>query len=528
MSDALRTTGTAMIEALEANGVSLIFGIPGTHNLELYRGINQSSITHVVPRHEQGATYAADGYTRSTGRPGVVITTSGPGLTNALTGMTNAYADSIPMLVISPGIPTGQERLDFGWLHEVKDQRTAVDNLVTRSVRPGTPQQAIDAIHETFARWAVERPRPVHIEIPLDVLELPWEGEVAPAWPRPHAPAPDPAGLAAVMAALGSASSVVIFAGGGSVDASAAITALAIALDAPVITTTLGKGVLNEEHPLAVGEFSGYPGTAAMVNGADVALAFGTELGGFARYPEFGGTLIRFDIDTSQLQKNVRADIAINSDSRLAAEAILAQLPTEPASRGGAELAQAARAACLADMEPSIGKWRSIQEALRAELPDDVIITGDSSQVSYMGTGPYWQFPSPRNYLVTTGYSTLGYALPAAIGAKLADRSRPVVALLGDGALMFSIQEFVTAAEVGLALPVVIVDNHGFAEIRENMIDRDIQPLAVTLARPDFAALAVAMNCHGVVVTSEAEAAKAASEALGADRPTLIILEVGE
>ncbi|MCU1689735.1 MAG: thiamine pyrophosphate-dependent enzyme possible carboligase or decarboxylase, partial [Jatrophihabitantaceae bacterium] len=354
---------------------------------------------------------------------------------------------------------------------------------------------------------------------------------VAPAWPRPHAPAPDPAGLAAVIAALSAASRVVIFAGGGSVDASAAITALAITLDAPVITTTLGKGVLNETHPLAVGEFTGSPGTAELVNGADVALAFGTELGGFARYPEFGGTLIRFDIDTAQLQKNVRAHIAINSDSRLAAEAILAAFPGEPGApgdRGGAALAQAARAACLADMEPYTGKWLAIQEALRAELPDDVIITGDSSQVSYMGTGPFWQFPSPRNYLVTTGYSTLGYALPAAIGAKLADRDRAVVALLGDGALMFSIQEFVTAAEVGLALPVVIIDNHGFAEIRENMIDRDIQPLAVTLARPDFAALAVAMNCFGVVVTNEAEAAKAAVEALGADRPTLIILEIGE
>lgn len=528
MSDATRTTGTAMIEALEANGVSLVFGVPGTHNLELYRGINQSSITHVVPRHEQGAAYAADGYTRSTGRPGVVITTSGPGLTNALTGMTNAYADSIPMLVISPGIPTGQERLDFGWLHEVKDQRTAVDNLVTRSVRPGTPQQAIDAIHETFARWAVERPRPVHLEIPLDVLELPWEGEVPPAWPRPHAPAPSPGALAAVLAALGAASRVVIFAGGGSVDASAAITSLAIALDAPVITTTLGKGVLDEQHPLAVGEFSGSPGTAGLVAGADVVLAFGTELGGFARYPEFGGTLVRFDIDTAQLQKNVRADIAITSDSRLGAEAILALLPSGAAQRGGAELAQSARLACLADMEPRSGKWRSIQAALREALPDDVVITGDSSQVSYMGTGPYWQFPSPRNYLVTTGYSTLGYALPAAIGAKLADRDRPVVALLGDGALMFSIQEFVTAAEVGLALPVVIVDNHGFGEIRENMVDRDIQPLAVTLARPDFAALAQAMNCHGVVVATESEAAQAAVEALGADRPTLIILEVGE
>jgi acetolactate synthase-1/2/3 large subunit len=524
-ADPKRTTGTAIIEALEANGVRTVFGIPGTHNLELYRGLRRSSIRHVVTRHEQGAAYAADGYARASGRPGVVITTSGPGLTNALTGMTNAYADSIPMLVISPGIPTGLERQDIGWLHEVKDQRTAVDNLVSRSIRPGTGQQAVDAVHETFARWSTDRPRPVHIEVPLDVLEADWDGEVGGPWPAPYAAAPHPAAIADVVRRLAAPGPVVLIAGGGAVGAAAAVTKLAERLDAPVLTSTLGKGVIDEAHPLAVGEFSGSGSAADLVASAGLVIALGTELGGFAGY-EFGGTLVRVDIDPAQLHKNVRADIAIHADVASAVTALLSTVVEPPIARGGATAAAAARAACLAGSRERGGKWEAIQDALSAALPPDVVVAGDSSQVSYLGTGPYWRFAKPRRYIVTTGYSTLGYALPAAIGAKLADPAAPVIALLGDGALMFSVQELMTAAAQGLGIPVVVVDNHGFGEIRENMLERDIEPLAVTLDRPDFVALAEAMGCRGVLVPDAETAAKHAALALREDRPTLIVLEM--
>src|ERR1700722_5003664 len=364
MEHELHTTGTAIIEALAANGVTDLFGIPGTHNLELYRGLSQQpAITHVVTRHEQGAAYAADGYARASGRPGVVITTSGPGLTNALTGMASAYADSVPVLVISPGVPAGLERQDIGWLHEVKDQRAAVDNLVTRSVRPATPQQAVDAVHEAFARWAVERPRPVHVEIPCDVLGQPWAGPAGPRWPAPRRAAPEPAAVAEVVRLLGRTGGVVIIAGGGSVDAAAAVTKLAERVDAPVLTTPMGKGVIDESHPLAVGEFAASPAARALIGGAGLVLAFGTELGGLARH-DFRGTLVRVDLDTAQLHKNVRADIAIHSDARAAATALLALVVDPPIQRGAAAAAASARAACLEQIEPRAGKWRAVQEAL--------------------------------------------------------------------------------------------------------------------------------------------------------------------
>lgn len=524
-----RTTGTAMVEALVANGVDLVFGIPGTHNLELYRGINRSPIRHVVTRHEQGATYAADGYARATGRVGVVITTSGPGLTNALTGMANAYADSVPLLVVSPGVPTGLERQDHGILHEAKDQRAAADNLVARSVRPGTPRQAVDAVHEAFSRWRTERPRPVHLEVPLDVLEQPWTGDVA-AWPAPH-----PAGLAPEqvesIADLLCAARPVFIAGGGAVDAADDVTALAEAVDAPVLTTTLGKGVIDESHPLSAGPFYGARGSEQLVGAAGVVLALGTELGRFDEsYGGFDGTLVRIDIDPAQLHKNRRADVAAHSDVRTAVSALRRAVSARSphhAEGTGASLAAGVREAWRAAAGPRRRKYEAIQTALARALPADVVVTGDSSQVSYLGTDPYWRFDRPRRYLVTTGYSTLGYAVPAAIGAKLAFPDRAVIALLGDGALMFSVQELMTAAELGLSLPIVVVDNDGFGEIRDNMLDRDIKPLAVTLRQPDFVGLATAMGCHGVLVHSEAEAADAAAAGLTAGRPSLVVLRSG-
>jgi acetolactate synthase-1/2/3 large subunit len=526
---ARRTTGTAMIEALEANGVRVVFGIPGTHNIELYRGLGRSdSIAHVLTKHEQGAAYAADGYARASGRAAVVITTSGPGLTNALTGMANAYADSIPMLVISPGIPTGQERSDIGWLHEMKDQRGAVDNVVERSVRVGTPLAAVDAIHEAFARWHVERPRPVHIEVPLDVLEQKWtHGAVADGYPAAFPAAPSPAAVEGVRRAVDASQRVVMIAGGGAVGAAADVTALAELLAAPVLTTTLGKGVIDERHALSVGEFATSEAVEPLLQDADLIIALGTEFAEPRVYRALTAPIIRVDIDTAQLQKNVRAAIPVHADTGEFARALLAALaPRAPRENDGR--AVSARERALAASQPWTGRWRRIQDVLSAALPVDVIVTGDSSQVSYLGTGPYWRFAAPRHYIVTTGFSTLGYSLPAAIGAKIAHPEKGVVCLVGDGAFLFSAQEVLTAVEMRLPLPIIVVDNHGFAEIRQNMRDADLTPLAVDYSGLELSAFASAVGAHYVAAGSVDRLAAVVVEAWEADRPTIIGLDVGE
>lgn len=514
------TVGALIARVLENHGVELVFGIPGTHNLEIYRGIGDSAISHIVTRHEQGAAYGADGYARATGRPGVIVVTSGPGLTNALTGMATAYADSVPLLVLSPGVPIGEERLGLGSLHEMKDQRAAVDRVVERSIRPHTAEQLFAAINSTFARWATERGRPVHIEIPLDLLEESWEGRVPPPWPTPPRFAPAPEGVMPVVTALVTAHSPLLLVGGGAIDAAGEVTRLAKLLDAPVLSTPSGKGVLDEGDALAGGAFASSPLASPLIEDSDVVLALGTELRNFPAH--FGGKLVRVDIDADQLHKNAVADLPLHADVG-STVSLLTSLINTASDRSGAARVTEFRRHVAAQLMSSDDSREPLQAALREVLAPDAIVCGDSSQVSYRGTGLFWKFPSPRQYLYPDGYATLGYALPAAIGAKLAYPARNVIALLGDGALMFSVQELMTAAEQGLSLPVIIVDNQGFAEIREGMIDREIEPFAVDLPSPDFELLARSMGCVSALVHNIVDCAAAVRTALAEPRPTVII-----
>ncbi|WP_214320179.1 5-guanidino-2-oxopentanoate decarboxylase [Nonomuraea sediminis] len=518
----------AVVRALRDNGVGMVFGIPGTHNLEIYRHLAASGIRHVAPRHEQGGGYAADAYARVSGRPGVCVTTSGPGLTNIATAAATAYADSVPLLVISPAAPLGQERADVGWLHEVKDQRAAMDALYDRSVRAGSPAQAAAVVHETFARWRVERPRPVHLELPLDVLEAPWDGHA----PGPLTPAalraPDEV-LAAAVSALRGAAAPLIVLGGGARDASAQAVRLAELLGAPVATSVSGKGVVPESHPLSAGASVSLAPVQEAVEAADVLLVVGSELASSdlweARLSP-RGTVIRVDVDLRQLHKNVPADIAVHGEARTVLAALCDALADRRAGEDGRERAARLReAAAGAAMEMGSG-WRAVQDVLRGCLPGDTIVAGDSAQVSYFGTVPFWPMEGPRRFVYPTGYATLGYAIPAAIGAKLAAPDTTVIALAGDGGTLFSIQELAVAAELGMPLPVVVMNNHGYAEIREEMRARDIPETAVDIRGVDFPGLGRAFGGHGERLDGLDDLPAAVERALKASGPTVIEIAV--
>lgn len=522
------SVGTAVVGALRAHDVQLVFGIPGTHNLELYRGLRLHAIPHVLPRHEQGAGYAADGYARSSGRPGVVITTSGPGLTNVFTAAATAYADSIPLLVISPGPELGRDRANDGWLHEVKDQHAAAAAVFERSIRAGSGHAAVAAVHDAFAGWRVGRRRPVHLEIPLDLLEAEYLEE--PLLPPPALPpAPDPEAVAAAATVLAESRNPAILIGGGALDAGKSLRALAERLDAPVVTTTAAKGLLDEQHPLAVGAVAGFEPAMALLSEADVLLVIGSEVGD-SEIPIGSfrprGVVIRIDVSSEQLNKNLPADFMVLGEAESAVAALLERLQsvrTGPTSTARTDQVAEVRAEIAKSLDP---RWIAVLDALGPKLPPDTTITADSSQICYLGAAPYLRLSSPRRYLAPIGYSTLGYALPAAIGAKLASPQRAVLALLGDGAFMFSVQELITAAENKLAIAVLVLDNQGFAEIREGMQRRSIDPLGVDLTSPDFTLLAKSMGCLGVQAASAEHVAELVEAAFGADRPTVISLDV--
>lgn len=548
-----RNGGAALVHALERNGVDTVFGIPGVHNLEIYRHLAGSSIRHVAVRHEQGAGYAADGYARASGRPGVCLTTSGPGATNACTAAATAYADSVPVLFCSPGPPIGLERLDLGLLHEMKDQSAHFESLVTASVRPSSPDEIGAVVDEAFAGWRRSRPRPVHLELPVDVLEGEWRpgdggraddasGGRGPAAQRLRA-AFDAAGGAsdgeagaaldrAVELLAGSARPLLVL-GGGARGAAGGARRLAERLGALVLTTVNGKGTVPETHPLSLGASIRLPETRRIFQSADVVLVVGSELGDSDLWGvpvRTDAPVVRVDVDPHQLHKNIDAAVAVRMDASEAVGALLARLDVVPVPDAGAatwaKTAEAVRQTLRTEALVDGAPYEAVNRALSAALPDATIVGGDSAQVSYFGTAHFWPMGRAGQFLYPTGYATLGYGLPAAIGAKLACPGTPVIALVGDGGFLFTAQELLTAVEQRLALPVVIVDNHGYAEIRQGMEARGMAPIAVDRPAVDFAALSRALGGRGVAVGSVEELCARALDALGADGPTVISMDV--
>lgn len=493
------TAGRAVLETIRAYGVTAIFGIPGTHNLELYRPLADLGIRAVTNRHEQGSGYGADGWAQQTGLPGVVITTSGPGLQNAMSAIGTAFCESRPLIVLSPGVPLGAEFADVGTLHETKDATAMVGAIAEWSRRVTSAAEAVEAVHDAFTLFRTGRPRPVHIEIPLDVLEAPADVPAEARRPRP-VPARvsgESAALAEAARLLAEAKTPVIVAGGGAVDAAHEVTLLAERLGAPVLTTLNGKGVVDERHPLSLGSNLRLAAARAVAEAADVLLVVGSKLGEaelWAPRLEARGAVIRIDISLAQRDKNLAATVGITGDAAAVLDALSTALPAgvRPARDLTAE-----RTAIAAEMRATAPDTVALAEIIVEALPADAIVAGDSSQIVYMALGSVLSSAHPHSLLYTPTYATLGYGLPAAIGAGVAQTEHPVVAVIGDGALMFCVNELVTAVEQRLDITIVCVDNGGYAEIRQNEVDRGMEPIGVDLVQPDWAALASAFGATG-------------------------------
>ena len=515
--------GEALVAGLAAHGVDTIFGIPGTHNLAAYAALPKYGITHVSPRHEQGAGYAADGYARSSGRPGVVLTTTGPAILNAAAAAAQAYSDSVPVLFISPGMPLRHPGLGNGLLHEIKDQGAALAAVTAYSHRVTSVAEIPLAVAQAFAAMATGRPRPVHLEIPLDLLDEVAEAAVVPPV-HPGILAAPPAQVGAAAAALSAARRPVVLVGGGASRAAGAVREIAEALDAPVFATTNGKGIFPEDHQLAVGAGVQHQSVLDAFTEADAVLAIGTEFSPadwWLGLPELAGKLLRIDIDATHINTNAVPAHALVGDAGTVLEALLATLDGGIPGTG-ADRAAAWRTAFTRDAQAEGGPWLEIVAAIGQALPRDAIVAADSAMACYYGALSNLPLNRPNAFLYPTGVGTLGYGLPAGIGAKVANPGAPVLVLQGDGGIMFTVAELATAAELGIALPIVIVDNGGYGEIRNEMADRDEPVHAVALGSPDFPALARAMGCHGVAVAEPSELAAAIKTALDADRPTVL------
>jgi acetolactate synthase-1/2/3 large subunit len=525
------TCGEALVALLEGYGIEHVFGIPGVHTVELYRGLAASSIRHVTPRHEQGAGFMADGYARVTGKPGVCFAITGPGMTNIATAMAQAYADSIPMLVISSVNARRDLGAGAGHLHELPSQRSVFSGLTAFSHTLLDAAELPQVLARAFTVFGSARPRPVHIEIPLDVIVAPAGDMNLTPTALPSKPVACPTVLAAAADLLGQARRPLILAGGGASDAGAELRELAERLQAPVALTTNAKGLLPAGHPLLIGSTQSLAPTRAMVREADVVLAVGTELGetdydvvfdgGFG----IEGLLIRVDIDGQQLMRNLRPDVAIAGDARHALGSLSMRLHEcathAPQSDWGASRVAAVREAVTAGYDAAARSQMRLIETIISTLPEAIIV-GDSTSPVYAGNFAY-DARRPRSWFnSSTGFGTLGYALPAAIGAKLAATDRPVVCLIGDGGLQFTLPELASAVEAKVPAIVLLWNNFGYGEIRKYMVARDIVPVGVDIHTPDFIAIARGFGCAACRADSTHAVAAQLRHALQRNIPTVI------
>lgn len=519
----------------ERYGVDTVFGIPGVHTVELYRGLDGADMRHVTPRHEQGAGFMADGYARASGKPGVCLIITGPGMTNIATAMGQALADSVPMLVISSVNRRDTLGRGQGRLHELPSQQQTLAGVSRFSHTLLDPAALPEVLARAFAVFDSARPGPVHIEIPIDLFAAPVDPP--PTWqaPRLYRPAPDPQGLAQAAEWLREAQRPLVLLGGGCVDAPEAARALVERLDAPCATTINAKGLLGRgtqgRHPLDLGANTSLPPVRELARQTDVILAVGTELGetdydvvfddGFA----LRGRLIRIDIDPEQLVRNQATALGLVGDAGRALELLLEHFP-EPLSRDGARRTREAHDALALESDPAFAPFVPLYAALGEALPEAILV-GDSTAPVYAGNHLVSQ-PAPRRYFnASTGYGTLGYGLPAALGAALAKPELPVVALVGDGGVMFTLSELATAVEERLPVVIVLWHNAGYEEIRRFMDAHDVPRLGVDIQAPDFQRLAIGFGCASKRVDSPAALAEALA-ARPSDAPYLIEVDAHE
>jgi len=522
------TCGERLVEMLEDYGVDTVFGIPGNHTVQLYRGLAGSSIRHVSPRHEQGAGFMADGYARSSGRPGVCFLISGPGLTNAMTPMMQALADSIPMLVISAVAARHQLGMGEGHLHELPNQNALVSQCSRFSHTLMRPDELPRVLARAFAVFSSERPGPVHIEIPLDVITADASHVLPQRWP-PCLPAS--ASIEAITAArdlLLAAEKPCVIVGGGAVEAGAELRTLVEQLNAPLVNTVNAKGLLPGSHPLAVGGSPSLPAVRKLLGESDVILAVATEFGETDYDMLFVGDLclsaklIRIDIDARQLCRNVRPDIAICGEAKLSLQALSAALPAKGEIESCARVAET-RAAIRTEAHYH-SEFQAFFDVLQASLPG-LVLVGDSTLPTYYAVWQYEPEGARQYFHSATGGGTLGYAIPAAMGAKLGRPGAPVVALIGDGSAQFTLSELAAGVAAGLSVTVIIWNNHGYSEIKQGMVASDIVPVGVDIAPPDFVAAAMAMGCAGESPTDLDSLGRALQTAARRSIPTLLEID---
>lgn len=523
-----RIGGHVVVECLEALGAETAFGLPGIHALAIWDGLRESRLRYLGFRTELNAGFAADGYARASGKPAPLLLSTGPGALNSLTALMEAASAHVPVVAIASQIPSELIGRGRGYLHELRDQRASFAPLVKWTGRAERAADLPDLLAEAWRQALTPPSGPVFVEIPVDVLtgeagvepvdELDWE-----------AAASTVPGVEEAVRVIAAAERPVLWAGGG-VSRSGAwpeLAALAERVQAPVATSYMGKGTFPEDHPLAAGSAADEAAFKELVEGADVLVCIGTELGAettgqYSLSP--GGQIVQIDAAAERIGSTYPA-LGLVGDAKAVLGAILERLPArEPDG-------QAERAAT--EVRDRIGRGldeqgreleRGLLETIREALPRDAVHAWDMTILAYWA-GAHFPALSPRRFLYPLGSGTLGYAWPAALGAKAALPDAPVLAVAGDGGFLYNVAELASARQNHLGAKLLLVDDGGYGILREYQRDSFGETFAVDLVQPDFVELAEAF---GVPVRSTAPETlgEDLAWALAEEGPAVVVLRM--
>jgi acetolactate synthase-1/2/3 large subunit len=523
------TGGQALAKSLHREGVRVIFGLPGVQLYHLLDGLyEEADIRLITTRHEQATTYMADGYARAGGGIGTALVVPGPGLQNASAGIGTAYAASSPILVVSGQIERDLIGVSRGMLHEVNDQMDTIRPVTKWAARILKARDVPTVVQEAFRQLRTGRPRPVEIEIPPETLAEEADIELLEA-ASPTRPAASAEQIRTGAEILGTAKKLLILAGGGVISskASAALQQLAEYLQAPVLTTSEGKGALSDRHPLALGamRLRNDP-IIDYISQTDVVLAVGTRLA----YPHLlsAQTVVQIDIDEAEIGRNYTPTVGLVGDATRTLEALYSTLSGTTAARPERhEEAEAIRRERRQNPHARLEPLSGFLQAIRNAMPDDGIVVAGMTQVGYYSRA-YYPVYQPGTFLTSSYFGNLGYAYPTALGAKVARPNTAVVALSGDGGFLFNSQELATAVQHEINAVVIVFNDNAFGNVMRDQRDRfQGRVYGSELHNPDFMKLAEAYGARGVrVLTAEALEA-ALKEALVINAPTLIEVPCG-
>ncbi len=523
------TGAQALTRSLVREGVEVVFALPGVQIMEAFNALyDEPSIRLVLVRHEQSAAYMADGYSRTTGKPGVAMVVPGPGALNATAAVGTAFASSSPIMLISGQIESFNLGVNRGALHEIGEQLDVFKHLTKWCARTTESSEIPNLVHQAMEQLTTGRPRPVEIEIPWDILPDQTEIKLFEKEVHPKT-RPEPGAVREAADALAHAERPLIWAGGGAreADLSHELLELAQALNAPVITTPEGKGSFPEDNPLSLGTiYNGHgPGHHAVPQ-ADVILAIGSRMHMVPPVdwsPQSHQKLIQIDADPEEVGRNIPVTTGMAADGRLALQDLLAELGGKTrASRWTQGDIDTIRDATMAEIQAIAPLQVEIINTIRQELDDDAIMVAGTTEIGYWS---HLAFPalSPRSYLTSSYFATLGYAFPTALGAKIGNPYRQVVATSGDGGFGYASSELATAVQEGINVVTIVFNNESFGASYADQENRyKARFIGTQIHNPNYAKLAESYGALGTKVSGPQELGPALRDALKADRPALI------